>query len=181
MSSERRLAICSHSASPVIRLTTAKARLSEPNRSMIAGASGNSSASGRRPKAGHHLHQRVEKFPVLLRLILGDPPPRQYLPAAEAVGEELLAAAFVLEEVEDADRGRDRLGLQLLLEVSLQFPLLVEFLERPPAGEDAVPELDRVLTPSVDKDLRRDDESLTAQLPGRPERVARVPRDPRRR
>src|SRR5207245_10186800 len=48
-------------------------------------------------EGGDDLHQRLQRLPRFLQPQLRQPPPRQDLAAAEAVGEELLATRFVLE------------------------------------------------------------------------------------
>jgi hypothetical protein len=86
--------------------------------------------------------------------------------AAVAVGEELLAGGLVLEDVEDAQVGGQRLGAELLLEVGLQLGLLVELLEGAAAGEDAVAELDGAVSAAGDVDLGGDDQQAAGELPG---------------
>ncbi len=150
----------------------AKARFSEPNRSMTAGVPGNSIGSGSRPSAAMASISGSRACAGFLQPQLGDAPPGEDLPAAEAVGEELLVPGLVLEQVERADPGRDGLGLQLRFEVGLQLALLEEFLERAPAGQHAVAELHRLLAPPGHQHLRRDGQHLPAQAPGASRSVA---------
>ena len=104
-------------ASPasVIRGSAAKARFSEPNRSTTACAAGKldrlrqPAELRRRPPSG------APGPAGFFQPQLGDAPPGQDLPATEAVGEELLAPGLILEQVEGADPGRDRLGLPAAL------------------------------------------------------------------
>ena len=148
MSSRRRRAMASQVSASVIRWIAAKARFSEPNRSMIAVRAGELGRVGQAAQRGDDLHQRLKGLPGLLQPQLGDPAAGEDFPAPEAVGEELLTPRLVLEQVERADPRRDRLRLQLRFEVRLQLGLLEEFLERAPARQHAVAELDRILAPA---------------------------------
>ncbi len=104
---------------------------------------------GQPAEKGDALHQRFEGRSSFFEAQLGDAPAGEDLAAAEAVGEELLAPVLVLEEIEGADAGGDRLGLELGFEVGLQLVLVVELLERAAHGEDAVVEFNGNLTTTL--------------------------------
>ncbi len=68
---------------------------------------------------------------MLFKADLRDSLPRGGGPAAVSIGEVLLLERFVLEDVEDAERGRNRLRRELGFEVCFQLALSNKLLGYP--------------------------------------------------
>jgi hypothetical protein len=86
---------------------------------------------------GHGGQERFEQFAVLLEAQLGEALARCRRSTAKALGEEAVARGLVLEDVADAERGGDGLGVEWFIEVRLEFVVAEEFREGAAPVEDA--------------------------------------------
>lgn len=71
-------------------------------------------------QGGDRRHEWLEDGALLFEMAFGDALPGKDLTATEAIGNELLPEALVLEGVENTRRGRKGIRAKMLLQVRLQ-------------------------------------------------------------